>query len=646
MAYFRLKNESNIDLYLIRWRDTAHTDSEITTVKTNAQNFDSGNYGFSIGYKGTLPEGTVINFDTKAYNESATFYPCSESTLTHKGYTIFGWDSADGNFVTTLKPSSYNYSIVKSVSEPKYTKLTVNTTNCTVTFGDGLGGVYTADNIPIGKTVEATFVPKSGYAWGTEPPTITDGTNVIATGKIPTNKTGQIRISFTVPENIVANGTCGINYSNVTLNLTNCSIDDVTIGTVVGLTINKIPVGETATVTIVPDKRSTWKENPTFTSDGTVIATGSYKSATQKATIEVTAKQNMTLNATCEAVTIPVGVSVTYGNATYTPDVVHYGDVLKATFTANDGYYFVDKPYIEYTYTLGIKQKYADISEDGLTATAELDIDSIGYDVTQIMLEGVATLKPSIPTVSNSLIKAYKITQSGLDELATKRWNVQTGSGEQVVDLAYYITTLKKFYCNIPESLKTTLVLYTYDTKIECGVVSGDVVTIDCGEITIESTNGNNNDYENTNVEIMLPFIGFSPLDSAVVGKTLHLYYDISTITGDCVARIVIDDITRYEFSGNASEDIPYILNNVQWQLKGSVSFNSSSLYGLKPYVIITYHENYNENEQLVIDDNRRATLNTLTGLNYINDIVIDDMSIPDDVKELIYTKLSNGVIF
>lgn len=649
MAYCYLRNDTNTTIYLLKWRDNAHTTAQITEIAPNDYDYDSGSYGFSFACD-NLPDNCVINFNpASSYDENATFYTCSKSTSSYSGHNILGWDDSDGNFKTRIAPTgNYNSSIIKIAASSKYTSLTKNLNNCSVSFNDGLGSTFKEDSIPIGEKINAVFAPSSGFQWETAP-TISNGTETIATGTIPTGKTGTITIPFTVPETTIVNGECSeiskVSYSKVTTRLTNCSITNITDGDRTNIPTDEIEVGSEITFTLTPSKNYEWEGNPTVSDGVSTIATGKYSDVKSEATITVTATDTMTITGSCVQSGIPINENVTYGRASYTPDVLHLGETLNVTFTANNGYYFAVTPTIDYYNELGTNHISTTVSDDGLTATGSFDTSTVD-NITSISLIGVATLLPSVPTVSNSLIKAYKITQDGLTELATKRWDVATGEGTETIDLAYYITSLKKFYCDIPTSLDTTLVLYTYDTKISSSIVSGDVITLDCGEISIESTNENNNDYENTNVEIMLPFIGLTPLDSTTVGKTLHLTYDISTITGDCVAKIEIDGITRFEFSGNASEDVPYILNNVQWQLKGSVSFNSTSLYGLIPFVLVSYHDNYNDNNELVIDDEKRAKLDTLTGLNYVNDVVIDDMTIPDDVKELIKNKLSNGVIF
>lgn len=473
-------------------------------------------------------------------------------------YNYFGNTTSRNRFVTIQGTFTD-----KTPPAPTYTKLTQNLTNCTLTsIGDGQGGTYTADTIPVGDSVYFTVKLNDGYKWDfNNLPNVTDGNGtVLATADAPSTASASY-IEFRVPE--------------------------------------------------VTDA--------------------------------------ITLNATAISDSIPVTANnLTFCTATPLPTELQRGDSLTVTYTANDGYYFKETPYIRYYDTVGYTDIKATMSSDNTIGTATISGDITGnkeIPLTSISIRGVAELKPSIPTVSNSLIKAYTITNEGLQQLATKRWYESTSEGAQIVDLANYITSLKKFYFDVPSSLDTTLVLYTFNTEIPCKVVSGDTVTLDCGEIAIESTNNNNNDYTNTNVQLMLPFVGFVTLDSNLcVGQTIHLTYDVSTITGDFVAKISINDIIVYEFNGNMAEDVPYILNNIQWQLQGSIGFNSSSLYGLTPYVLIQYHDNYNDEN--ILADNKRCILNTLTGLNYVDDVIIDDSSIDDDTKTLIYNLLSKGVIF
>lgn len=335
---------------------------------------------------------------------------------------------------------------------------------------------------------------------------------------------------------------------------------------------------------------------------------------------------------------------------TYIPENPTYGDSISFTVTSNTGY-DISSAYIRYTTSLGDLDRIDfTISENKQTATLTFDSSEMSESLATktVYVYAIVELSESTPTISIEFLHAYILTGENLRELSKKRWYINDSTQPQnVIDLAYYISSMKKFYCNIPSSLTGDMYLAWYDTEINCNVVGSDFVTIDCGSVTVERPNNNVNDYRNTDIQILLPFIGIQTLNSDwIIGNTIHLYYTASTITGDCVAYIEVNNVILYEFTGNISEDIPYTLNNVQWQLKGSISFNSTVLYGFTPILTVFYHENYNDNNTIVISDEKYSLLSDLTGLNYVNDVYLTEAELTDDIKNLIISTLENGVIF
>ena len=66
------------------------------------------------------------------------------------------------------------------------------------------------------------------------------------------------------------------------------------------------------------------------------------------------------------------------------------------------------------------------------------------------------------------------------------------------------------------------------------------IYTVDCGSVYVPAVEGTYSDYGAT-AEIYLPFIGTIPLDiDKILRGTLHLYYRIDIITGDCTAIVTV----------------------------------------------------------------------------------------------------------
>lgn len=347
--------------------------------------------------------------------------------------------------------------------------------------------------------------------------------------------------------------------------------------------------------------------------------------------------------------------SLTNCSMSYTPSPAYSGDTITITLTADTGY-LMTSAYISYTDSAGGQTLLSGtISSDKSTATIVFDT-SLTNSTTAIVT-GLTELSTDVPIVSIQFINVDTITGDNLKTLSTKRWIVSTSTGgTETIDLAYYIQSLKKFYCNIGTSLEHSLVLGTYDTEITVNSVSSDYTELNCGSVTIPLINRNNSDYNQSDIEIVLPFIGRETLDPyKIINRgAITLTYRVSNITGDCMAYLTDSNShVIYQYEGNVSENIPYTLNNMQWQLKGAVDFNTATLYGFTPYILRHYKDTYRGDTssytniyRVYTNDNIRVNLSDLTGIHKVTDVYITNASIIDDIKSEIYRQLENGVDF
>lgn len=442
----------------------------------------------------------------------------------------------------------------------------------------------------------------------------------------------------------------------ITNNTTNCS---VTYQNESGETVDSFNVSDNGKIILTCNDNYKWSDTveiyqPTITttSSGGVVTTTAYSTDYKTATITITSfPTDITINGTPTVIqNVGISATTTHCSVTWTPENVLEGTPTEITFTAtcDDGYYFETAPILN-VYESGVTSGTVDfvISSDTLTASLTYTTNA---DTTTLTVEAVATIKPDVPTTGYSFVNVYHCTKENIESLGAYRFSVASGSSPiNIVDLGYYVTSLKRFYCDIPDSIDSTIALATIDTKISAKLVSADTVTLDCGSVAVESTNNNSNDYSNTTVSLLLPFIGLVDIDvNLVMNRTISLEYKVSCISGMCVAFIkdVETNVILECYSGNIAENIPYILNNITYQMLGNFETENNILYGFTPTVIIAYHNNYNEDNTAMIANEQYALLSTLNGLNCVDNLVINNTAIADDEKTLIISELQNGVIF
>lgn len=327
--------------------------------------------------------------------------------------------------------------------------------------------------------------------------------------------------------------------------------------------------------------------------------------------------------------------------ASVTPENITRGGSFTAVLTVNNGYKFTsdNTPYLNIG---GFKVADFTVADNGLTA-------SLTYTTSETDVSGYILANPDLiesVTGDYDFINVLHITRANLRALSKVRFN---SSDTGIIDYGNYIVSLKKFYCNIPASnVSMNIALGTLNTGVSAEVIASSKITLDCGNIAIESTNNNENDYNN-NIKIIIPFVGNVTLDaSAIMNRKINLSYEISIITGDLVATVkdVNTNIILAQFNGNIAETIPYTLNNIASEVRGGFNTQSGLLYGFIPKIIIMYHDNYNDNTYY--NDDKRGVLSAVaSGLCEIDNVVINDLSsINNDEYDLIINELARGVIF
>lgn len=121
-----------------------------------------------------------------------------------------------------------------------------------------------------------------------------------------------------------------------------------------------------------------------------------------------------------------------------------------------------------------------------------------------------------------------------------------------------------------------------FDTEVTMPLVNAQYYTLDCGTVTVQENWKNALDYNATNCEIFVPFVGFRPLDiQDVMGRTLALKYNVDILSGAAIAILKCGDKCLYEWPCNLSYDIPLTGSNKSALYTGLISVAMSGLGGL-----------------------------------------------------------------
>lgn len=284
------------------------------------------------------------------------------------------------------------------------------------------------------------------------------------------------------------------------------------------------------------------------------------------------------------------------------------------------------------------KTVFAEIDETGTTGTITFVTPVAG---TVINLWATAIADISFLTKYGT-INAYICTDDNVTELSAERFFTDTGgSTAKEVDLGNYIHSIRRYLFEVPTQSTDTVKCGNYTTKVQAYSPKQDIITIDFGSVTIPVYNSNGIDYSNTTINVFIPCTGNVTVDSAFVGKTLHLSFECNVITG--AAQYVIKCAGSVIATGNVKPytDMIFLLSNSNNSSVGGISENSTYLCGLIPYVTVQYHKattsEYNST-------NNRCTVGNCTGLCKFTDVICT-VDCTADEKEMILQALQNGVI-
>lgn len=329
------------------------------------------------------------------------------------------------------------------------------------------------------------------------------------------------------------------------------------------------------------------------------------------------------------------------------------GDAPIVTITADNGYYFESRPEIKFNTPTGQEESAyfkTDIAEPPITQYY-IDVENVFalniYDSDIIFnLTNITPVKiPPEGLKDYGVLDLYSLSSDKLRQL-----ELMTFTDYELSD---FILELNRLFIDVDDIKNQNIVLGGYDTQIKGDLIKTDNVELDLGNVTINGKYNNASDYNNSEIEIFLPFLGFRNLNvDKFMDKTINLIYKVSLLKGE--TKILIYDVINQNekiliesYDCKVGYGIPYFLEVTKVResmtLNGSIDFNANYFMGFKPYIIHRYYESI---EPIYKKEFEVNDFNNLTGFYKFNDIELNKQGLLKSEYEEIKALLKEGVIF
>lgn len=307
--------------------------------------------------------------------------------------------------------------------------------------------------------------------------------------------------------------------------------------------------------------------------------------------------------------TYPVTDKTEHCNSVGIPTRATATDTLNITLSAADGYDFTDV-----TPKVLVNNKEGDllstgefvfnVSADKKTATVTADLSEVSFVETSY-IDVVGSAVPATRYGDKyGVCDVYVVTTDNLKAFAKIRFTETSG-----MDLGGYVPAIFRAHYNVGERKATTLKVGGKDLKIPVFTPDNDVLVFDFGSVELPRHNNDITDLK-TVYEVFLPFVGVRQIPSEMVGRTVSLLYRVNTVTGEGVAVLSDNGMSFMVENCRPTSRLIYKLNT--YQVAGDLEFNSAVLYGLQPYVRVTWYQSQNHN--ITNRDNDREVISTFKG--------------------------------
>jgi len=275
------------------------------------------------------------------------------------------------------------------------------------------------------------------------------------------------------------------------------------------------------------------------------------------------------------------------------------------------------------------------------------------------IIDAEAVKKSSI-TDKYGLISVYRLTLDDLHSLVLKRFVkpelkpvtidntvVLYNVNYDYIDTAKFIVAFHKLNIPITTTTKQRVKFGFYDMELDCDIIENDIILLDFGSIHIQGIYNNSIDYEHTEINIYLPFVGFLDLNVIeCMNKVINLKYQVNIINGDSLVLIYADNNLILSHSCNIALKIPYEMSDSE-DINTQLEMNTNYLHNEQPFIITRTNKPADNQELPYHDTNFYAVLGTLSGYTQATELsfnVIHDFITLSEIEE-IKSLVNKGII-
>lgn len=169
---------------------------------------------------------------------------------------------------------------------------------------------------------------------------------------------------------------------------------------------------------------------------------------------------------------------------------------------------------------------------------------------------------PDYDITTSGFVTAFVPTSAQLKSLANYMWHTLDLENWRKIfaDPMDVVTSLMMLPVTPNKGSAAEVTVGNISTGISMTTLAGQIVQIDCGTLEVKEYWGSYLDYDPyTKIQIFLPYIGFRPISTdEIMGKTIHVKYNVDCLSGNCVAQILCGEDLLYSFAGSMGYQVPF----------------------------------------------------------------------------------------